>query len=378
MNRKILYWIDFFLPHIGGSEIFSASLIPALQERGYEIEIVTSSEVEGFREWDGNSEISIHRFPFWNALKNGNLQQMILLRKQITEFKKKFQPDLVHLHFGAASYFHLQTLNAYPAPTLTTIHSCPEICSSPQSLLNRTLQATQWLTTVSAQELANIRKFDPSVSARSSLIYYGVELPKLPPRPLNIDTPKLLCLGRLVPNKGFDIALQALALLINRFPKLRMIIGGDGTAKADLMQQSVDMGLGNVVEFRGWVDNAEVPALLNEVTIVLIPSRQMEGLPLVAIQAAQMARPIVATAVNGLPELIVHQQTGLLIELEDSVSLAEAITYFLENPVLANQMGQAARQKVQENFDLKNCINHYDALYQELSGVAIKSQLPAP
>jgi glycogen synthase len=364
--KKILYWTDFFLPCIGGVEIFSASLIPLLQARGYQIAVVTSSESNDLPAVDIDQSISVHRFDFWNALNHRDLKQHILVRKQIAEFKNKFQPDLIHLHFGATTYFHLQTLNAHPAPTLTTIHSCPAGCLSPQSLLSKTIQSTQWLNTVSTYQLANIHEFDPALVNRSSSIYCGVELSNLSPKSLDFDTPKLLCLGRIVPNKGFDLALQALALLIKRFPKLRLIIAGDGTAKADLIQQSIDLELTDAVEFRGWVDNAEVPALLNEATVVLLPSLPMEGLPLVAIQSAQMARPIVATAVNGIPELIIDRQTGLLVEQQDSVGLAEAIIWLLENPTSASQMGQAARQKAQANFDLNNCVDRYDALYQKL------------
>ena len=80
----------------------------------------------------------------------------------------------------------------------------------------------------------------------------------------------------------------------------------------------------------GWVEPSGVPALLNTATVVLMPSRR-EGLPLVGIQAALMARPIVAAArAGGLPEIVVHGQTGLLVEKEDSRALAAAVAYLLD------------------------------------------------
>jgi glycogen(starch) synthase len=171
--------------------------------------------------------------------------------------------------------------------------------------------------------------------------------------------------SRLVPAKGFDLALTALASIIDRFPNIRLVVAGDGSARSALEQQAADLGLRQVVEFVGWVEPDEVPRLLNTATMVLLPSRR-EGLPLVAVQAALMARPIVATRVSGLPEVVVHQQTGWLVEKEDSRSLAEAIAFLLEHLETAIQMGQAARRRAQEVFSWRHCVAAYDALYQRL------------
>ena len=108
-----------------------------------------------------------------------------------------------------------------------------------------------------------------------------------------------------------------------------------------------------------------VPALINTATMVVMPSRR-EGLPLVALEAALMARPIVATRVGGLPEVVVHQQTGLLVEPENSDALAEAITFLLDHHETATQLGQAARQRAQEVFGWERCVDAYDALYRKL------------
>jgi glycogen(starch) synthase len=175
----------------------------------------------------------------------------------------------------------------------------------------------------------------------------------------------LLCLGRLAPEKGFDLALTALASLIERFPHIRLVIAGDGPARTDLEQQAAKLGLAHVVDFIGWVAPDKVPALLNTATVVVMPSWR-EGLPLVALEAALMARPVVATRVGGLPEVVVHGQTGLLIEKEDSDGLAKAIAFLLEHPETATQMGQAAQQRAQEVFNSEQCVNAYDALYQKL------------
>ena len=133
-----------------------------------------------------------------------------------------------------------------------------------------------------------------------------------------------------------------------------------------LQEQVSKLGLGAFVEFTGWVAPDKVPELINRATIVLMPSR-LEGLPLVGIEAALLARPIVATRVGGLPEIVLHQKTGLLVERDDISSLTRAIALLLSNPDRARQMGETARGRAQEMFSLERCINSYDALYRSVA-----------
>ena len=81
-----------------------------------------------------------------------------------------------------------------------------------------------------------------------------------------------------------------------------------------------------------------------------------------------MARPIVGTQVGGLPEVVVPQEAGLLVEPEDSAGLAEAIAFLLEHPRTAVEMGQAGRRRVQEVFNWQRCVDRYDELYKQLMG----------
>jgi glycosyltransferase involved in cell wall biosynthesis len=104
---------------------------------------------------------------------------------------------------------------------------------------------------------------------------------------------------------------------------------------------------------------------MNTATLVLIPSRR-ESFCLVALEAALMARPLVATRVGGLPEVVVHQQTGLLVEREDVRGIADAVSFLLERPETAAQMGKAARLRAREVFSWDRCVDAYDTLYRRL------------
>jgi glycogen(starch) synthase len=134
-----------------------------------------------------------------------------------------------------------------------------------------------------------------------------------------------------------------------------------------LARQAAEAGIGGAVDFMGWVAPDRVPELLNSVTVVVMPSRR-DGMPLVAIQAAQMARPIVASRTGGLAEVIVDEQTGLLVAPEDPEGLASALSALLARPELATRMGQAARARAREIFGLERHLDAYDTLYRRIVG----------
>jgi glycogen(starch) synthase len=206
----------------------------------------------------------------------------------------------------------------------------------------------------------------PEIVNRSSVIYNGVKVPRVAHSALPFRPPTLLCLGRLQKQKGFDLALTAVASINQRFPDLRLVMAGDGPERTQLEQQVSKLHLKDAVKFIGWVSPEEVPALINTATVILMPSR-WEGLPSVALQASVMARPIVAARVGGLPEIVLDGYTGLLIPPEDHQALANAITILLERPSMSVTLGQAARQRVQEVFSWQRCVDAYAAVYQTLA-----------
>lgn len=160
--------------------------------------------------------------------------------------------------------------------------------------------------------------------------------------------------------------LEALAALKSSFTQLRLTIAGDGAARQDLESRLAALGIKDMVEFIGWISPDQVLDLINTVTAVIIPSRWEEPFGLVALEAAQMARPVIAARVGALPEIVVGGQTGLLFDKEDSVGLAGAIKFLLEHPQVATKMGEAAKNRVQHFFSWEKLIDSYDALYKKL------------
>jgi glycogen synthase len=366
---RVVLWSESFWPNIGGVEVFNARLLLAMRGRGHECIVVTRHDSPDLPSEDQHEGVPVYRFPLWSALMSRDIDQLVTVRRQVADLKRAFAPDLIHIHgFGpTCSLFHLETTKAYPTSLLVTLANDerPEFAVK-RELMVRLLRSANWVNGVSTETLRQARQMVPEITPRSSVIYYGLDVPPLLPTPLLFAAPRLLCLGRLVPQKGLDLALSALASLIDRFPGAQMVIAGDGPEQSKLKQQITELGLTGRVERVGWVAPDQVPALINTATMVVMPSR-WEGLPLVALQASVMARPIVATRVGGLPEVVVHQKTGLVVEPEDCAGLAEAVAFLLEHPEVAVQMGQAGRRRVQEVFGWQRCIDDYDALYKKLS-----------
>ncbi len=368
---RILFWSELFWPYVGGAEVLGAKLLRALAARGHEFIVVTSQDYLELPDETHYKGIPVFRFPFRAALANGDVSRLMKARQAVARLKRTWAPELIHINsVGPSALFNLQTAEVHPASVLVTLHTLHGELEHAQTagrdtLLTKTLSSATWVTCVSAAVLHDARKQALDITASSSIIYNGLDEPNIVPKPLAFDTPRLLCLGRLITAKGFDLALSAFSTLIDRFPRMRLVIAGDGPGRSVLQEQAFKLGVSHAVEFTGWVSPNQVPDLINTATVVVIPSR-LEGLPLVGIQAAQMARPVVATRVGGLPELFVDEKTGLIVEKEDIGSLAEAIAFVLNHPNRAREIGEAARRHAREIFGLEHCIDAYDALYRKL------------
>ena len=370
MNHvRILFWSETFWPRVGGVENLAARLLPELRDRGHEFAVVT---------WDHRVEdpdliwfegIPVYRFPFFLGKDEDHFGVMMEHRHRVTKLKRDFRPDLVHVNsYGRTIFFHLTTAGVHPAPMLVTLHQAlPDEAIGRETLLGKLLETADWVTACSEAVLGHAGQLAPNILPHSSLILNALERPKIGRRPLPFDPPRILFLGRLVPEKGLDWALSALPPVFRNFPNARFIIAGDGPEAEKLKAQTIGLGLAAWIEFLGAVSPESVPSLLNDATLVVMPSR-IEGFGLVALEAAMMGRPVVAARVGGLPEVVLDGQTGLLVEQYDIEEFAQAILKLLDNPEMARQFGAAAYRRAEEVFDWGRYVDRYDALYRQLGG----------
>jgi glycogen(starch) synthase len=368
LKRRVLFWAQAFWPHIDGVTVLGTSLMLALRERGYEFQVVTSHGEADRPEETTYRGIPVHRLPFLPALRRRDVGLLRLARDGVARIKRAFEPEVVHVNFADPTVlFHLQTADVCPAALLLSICVAPP---SPgggvDTLLGSLLGRASWVAAISEAILGDIRRLAPEIAGRSSVLYNSVPSPPVAPAPLPVSAPRLLGVGRLVTDKGFDLAVAAFAAIAHRFPGARLVIAGDGPARPGLERQAAALGVADRVEFLGWVAPAEVPALMNTATLVLMPSRWREAFGLVALEAALMARPVVATRVGGLPEVVAHGRTGLVVPPEDADALAGALSVLLSSPSLAARMGRAGRRRALGRFGWGRFVGTHDALYRRL------------
>lgn len=171
----------------------------------------------------------------------------------------------------------------------------------------------------------------------------------------------LLVPARLEPQKGHAILLKALPSVIREFPQTKVVFVGDGNLRKDLEQQSEALGLTSSLRFVGFQSN--MPDWYVLADLMVLPSF-FEGLPLVAIESLATGCPVVATAVDGTPEVIIDGKTGLTVPPGDAVQLSEAIRYMFRYPQTRKSLGHYGRKFVESVFNQAKQIEETANLYR--------------
>ena len=367
-GRRVLLWTGTFMPSVGGVEVLAERLALALRERGFRL-LVLTPEVRGAPSRESWGEgVAIERLPFVRVLARRDAVGFLDLKRRVARLKHAFDPGLVHvnaLHPGIC--FHLETHALCPRPQLVTLHAWRELRSGPDTVFGRLLRGADWVVSCSRSALEKARQAVPRIEAVSSVIPNGVSAaPGAVVSSPSFDPPRVLCLGRLEEEKGFDLALDAFSRVKTRWPDARLTVAGEGPARRALEQRAREPDLDGSVDFRGLVRPRDVPALLGAATLMVVPSRFEEGSSLVVLEAALQARPVVAARIGALPEVVVHDRTGLLVPTGDVSAMAVAIARLLEDRDLAAAMGRRARQRALDEFSWEAHLQAYLTLYDRL------------
>ncbi|HET7481644.1 MAG TPA: glycosyltransferase family 4 protein [Actinomycetota bacterium] len=159
------------------------------------------------------------------------------------------------------------------------------------------------------------------------------------------DSPRVAFVGVLEPYKGIDVLIEAWAEVVRRIPGARLTVVGDGPMRPRLEKRIGELGISESVDLRGRIPRAEIADVFDSAAAAVLPSRS-EGLGLVVLEAMARARPVVASNVGGIPEMVEHERTGLLVPPHDEKGLAAALIRTLEDPTRAREMGALARDAV--------------------------------
>ncbi|UCC38729.1 MAG: glycosyltransferase family 4 protein [Candidatus Aminicenantes bacterium] len=180
---------------------------------------------------------------------------------------------------------------------------------------------------------------------------------------LKNDIPVIGAIGRLVWQKGFEFLIQAIPNIIEFFPEAKFLIVGEGPLRKELEGLSERLRVKDNIIFAGF--RSHIKEILASIDILAMPSL-LEGLPLVLLEGMAMAKPIVATKIDGITEVLENGKTGLLVSPESTGELAEAIIEILTNKTKADLLGQNARRLAVEKFSVKKMVEQTEEVYKNL------------
>ena len=174
--------------------------------------------------------------------------------------------------------------------------------------------------------------------------------------------------GRVTAAKGHHVLLAAMAAVLRRVPSAVLLVVGDGDARSSLQALAVEMGIVDRTVWTGRQSQLDVFRYLAIMDVVAVPSSPgFEGFCLSAAEAMAMGKPVITTGVDGIADVVIANQTSLIVPWGSVTCLAEAVTRLLIDDSLRIQMGQAGRQQVEEHFSFKQFAARHLALYESLA-----------
>lgn len=185
---------------------------------------------------------------------------------------------------------------------------------------------------------------------------------------LNIDDKKVvLCMAKLVYLKGFHYLIEAFKKIADEYKDTMLVIAGSGDKSEErrLHDLVVSLGIKDKVIFAGWINYNDVPYLHAAADIFVHPSL-LEGTPLVILEAMATGKPVIATDIAGVPEMITDGVDGFLVEEKNVEQIVEKLSVLLEDEVLCKETGQNARKKVEEKFNWDMIAERILDVYEEV------------
>jgi glycosyltransferase involved in cell wall biosynthesis len=343
---------------ISGSENHLLLLLPQLRERGFDIRFALLHEGEpGARELGARlarAGVRVDAIKLPVATDPRSFARLLRLIRRL-------RPSILHTHLVHADFHGLTAGKLARVPVLvSTKHGFNPFRSS--RLFARADRAVGDLADehiAISRGLARYLAAEEGFDEESfTVIHYGIE-PDAEPEPYAGDAPRLLCVGRLIPIKGHHVLLQALAQARRVVRDLTLDIVGSGRLEDELRAQVANLGLDGAVRFLGHV--SQVPYA--DSPIVVVPSLG-EGFGMVALEAMERGRAVIASDVGGLPEIVADGETGIVVPAGDTHELAWAIAELAANLPRAAAFGEAGRRRALADFRQERCTDRHEELYR--------------
>ncbi|MGH3133993.1 MAG: glycosyltransferase family 4 protein [Gaiellaceae bacterium] len=344
---------------ISGSEAHLLQLLPDLRARGWDIRFLMLHEDEPGA-WEFARELRARGVPLDDIELRADVDPIAF--GEVVAQLARLRPRILHTHLVHADvYGQLAGSIARIPLRLSTKHGFNEFREgrwfgmadrSVGSLAHVHIAISQGL----ARYLAETEGFDEE---NFEIVHYGISA-RDGVRPYSSTEPRLLCIGRLIPIKGHLVLLRALAQARARVPGITLDVAGRGPLEPALRSLARELRLEGAVRFRGFV--SPVQRAIEDAAIVVVPSLG-EGFGMVALEAMERARPVIASSVGGLPEIVAEGETGLVVPPADAEALSDAIVELAGDLDRAAEMGRSGRERALAEFPPERCAAQIEELY---------------
>jgi len=378
VDVKIFQVVPYFPPHVGGMEFYVEFLSKELAKKGNELKVFTSSD-KNFSYCEKVNGVEICRLKvsakFYNVPIASSLFMALL---------KEEKPDILDTHQYPVYFSDVSALFSFlrQIPMFLHVHVIPEPRSVFSSFVSNsyyrtcekfTLKASRYIIAPSFAYKTMLTKMGVD-AAKVIVVPYGVDLKRFNPaekgetfkKRFNYGEAKvILTVGRLNYQKGFQYLLKAMLIVLRHMPNVKLVIVGDGELLTYLRNLSYSLGLSDNVIFAGSLHQSRISDAYASADVFVLPSI-FESLGISLLEAQAMGKPVVGTRVGGLPEALVEDKSGILVEPKKPNDLAEAIITLLRDQNLAKSMGQYGRKFIENNFDLEKSVNKVFELYESV------------
>lgn len=362
---RILYVIDSL--KVGGAEILLVDLLRIVERQGHE------ATVAYFSPGPLDRELATLGVPAHRLSRRGLADPRAVLR--LLGLIRTWRPHVVHTHLTKSDLVGqlAAALGRVPVRISSAHNVDPWRRSRVLTRINRLITSRcQWVIAVSNEVRDYLTAVRAYPAEKLVTVANGIDLERFDPQRrkpvdrtsawgLGAEHIAIGVIGRLEPQKGHSVLLEAATRVVGEVPESRFLFIGDGSLRAELEAQRTRLGLDEQVIFTGVMQ--DVPAVLAALDAVAFPSL-WEGLPVALLEAMAMEKPIVATAVGGMPGVLRDGVSGMLVPPGEPVELARGLLGILRDPAMAGALGRQARRVVRRDHSAQAMHQRILALYQ--------------
>jgi glycogen synthase len=371
-----------FFPHLGGVEELTRQLAHEQVRRGAKPMVVTNRWPQSLPAREIIEGLPVRREPFLTPERQ--LRPLVRFVLDGRAGPARLATDIA-AHGAEVIHVQCVSTNAFAARRIARKLRLPLVVSLQGELTMDADQVYQRSTVLPAllrtlfQEAAAVtacsrHTLDEAIAftgvdpgPRGHVVYNGVALDEFTHvTPAKRERPYVLAIGRHVPQKGFDVLVRAFARLHHQgaLANHQLVLAGDGPQHNDLRALSHQLGLEGIVDFVGRCDRAATAALFAGCSLFVLPSRH-EPMGIVNLEAMAAGRPVLATEVGGVPELVAHRHSGVLVQPDNDDDLARELEVLLGNADLRAAMGRAGLERVQQ-FSWPSIADQYAEIYRSV------------